>query len=106
MCSRLSAEATACASSVLMERLTGTKDQQPNVALIGEEIEAKRLTLAEVVGELADAVEAKDGFAPVRGPTGDISYPAGNVEKLLTSMTENTKAYCQVLDCDNLLIYR
>lgn len=56
--------------------------------------------------KLADAVEAKDGFEPVRGPTGDISYPAGNVEKLLTSMTENTKAYCQVLDCDNLLIYR
>ena len=34
-------------------------ETQPNVALIGEEIEARRLTLAEVVSELADAVEAR-----------------------------------------------
>lgn len=32
---------------------------QPNVALIGEEIEAKRMTLVEIVAELADAVEAR-----------------------------------------------
>jgi diphosphate--fructose-6-phosphate 1-phosphotransferase len=32
---------------------------QPNVALIGEEIEARRLSLAEVVAELADVVEAR-----------------------------------------------
>jgi pyrophosphate--fructose-6-phosphate 1-phosphotransferase len=36
---------------------------QPNVALIGEEIEARRMTLADIVSELADIVEAraKDG---------------------------------------------
>ena len=28
---------------------------QPNVALIGEEIEAKRMTLAEIVSDLAEA---------------------------------------------------
>jgi len=32
---------------------------QPNIALIGEEVEARRMTLAEVVAELADAVEAR-----------------------------------------------
>ena len=32
---------------------------QPNIALIGEEIEAKRMTLSDVVGELADAVEMR-----------------------------------------------
>ena len=32
---------------------------QPNVALIGEEVEARRMTLADVVAELADAVEAR-----------------------------------------------
>ena len=51
---------------------------QPNVALIGEEIEAKRLTLAEVVGELADVVEAraKEGkhFGVVLIPEGLIEF--------------------------------
>ena len=28
------------------------------------------------------------------------------VEKLITSMTESTTAYCQIIDCENLLIYR
>ena len=34
---------------------------QPNVALIGEEIEAKRMSLAAIVSELADTVRARGG---------------------------------------------
>lgn len=51
---------------------------QPNVALIGEEIEAKRMTLAEVVGELADIVEmrAREGkhYGVVLIPEGLVEY--------------------------------
>jgi diphosphate--fructose-6-phosphate 1-phosphotransferase len=51
---------------------------QPNVALIGEEIEAKRMTLAEVVAELADVVElrAREGkhFGVCLIPEGLIEY--------------------------------
>ena len=32
---------------------------QPNVAIIGEEVEARRMTLADVVNELADTVEVR-----------------------------------------------
>ena len=52
---------------------------QPNVALIGEEIEARRMTLAEVVGELADAVElrASEGkyYGVVLIPEGLVEHP-------------------------------
>jgi pyrophosphate--fructose-6-phosphate 1-phosphotransferase len=50
---------------------------QPNVALIGEEVEAKRMTLAEVVGELADTVElrAREGR-----PFGIVLIPEGLLE--------------------------
>ena len=51
---------------------------QPNMALISEEVEARRLTLAEVVDELADAVElrAKEGkhFGVVLIPEGLIEF--------------------------------
>ena len=51
---------------------------QPNVALIGEEIEAKRMTLADVVSELADAVElrAKQGkhFGVILIPEGLVEF--------------------------------
>ena len=51
---------------------------QPNVALIGEEIEAKRMTLAEIVSELADKVElrARDGkhFGVVLIPEGLVEF--------------------------------
>ena len=51
---------------------------QPNVALIGEEIEAKRMTLADVVSELADVVQlrAQEGkhFGVCLIPEGLIEY--------------------------------
>ena len=62
--------------------------------------------MSKDLSALGEAVDAKDGFAPLRSSTGDISYPAGRVEKLLTKMVESTDAYCQIVDCDNLLIYR
>ena len=34
---------------------------QPNLTLIGEEIATRRMTLAEVVGEIADTALARDG---------------------------------------------
>jgi len=51
-------------------------------------------------------VSGADGFAAVRGSTGDVSYPGGAVEKALASMVENTDAYCKILNCENILIYR
>jgi len=51
---------------------------QPNIALIGEEVEAKRMTLAEVVSDLADAVElrAREGryFGIVLIPEGLLEF--------------------------------
>ena len=51
---------------------------QVNVALIGEEVEARRLTLAEVVAELCEAVElrAREGkhFGVVLIPEGLVEF--------------------------------
>ena len=47
--------------------------------------------------KLNDALNAKDGFEPIRGSTGDISFPGGRVEKLITSMTEST--ICWATSC-------
>lgn len=51
---------------------------QPNIALIGEELEARRMTLADIVGEIADAVAERAAagkhFGVVLIPEGLIEY--------------------------------
>ena len=67
---------------------------QPNIALVGEELEARRMTLCDIVGELADAVEARASegkhFGVVLIPEGLIEY-VPQVNALLSEISAALK---------------
>jgi len=56
--------------------------------------------------ELADALASPDGFAEYVSKTTGDTYPGGKVERELEEAADTAQDYCDLLDCDTLLVYR
>jgi len=56
--------------------------------------------------ELDEALRSPDGFTEYVSKTTKDTYPGGKVERELEEAVETAEDYCNLVDCDNLLVYR
>lgn len=91
------------ATTKTLEPLRNAMEQNP---LNDDKAKVQPLLMKGHMLELAEALKAPDGFKEYVSKTTGDTYPGGKVERELEEAVETAEDYCNLVDCDTLLIYR
>ena len=86
-----------------LEPLRNAMEKNPRNS---EEAALQPLLMRGHLLELDQALGSSDAFEPYVSKTTKENYPGGKVERELEEALETADAYCNLADCQQLLIYR